>query len=312
MIIFLYGPDTYSSRQKLNAIIDRYKSIHKSGLALTRATRENFDFEKFKQVLKTVSMFNEKKLIILEDLLGATRSQISTELLKSDFNKLKTDKDTIIVFWEQSPDKRSSPFKWLKANAQCQEFKLADARELRGWVEDKIKNQKAKIKNEAIERLVLYIGSDLWRMSNEVEKLITFRRGKVITAGDVDLLVNSQVDLNIFKTIDALARGAKPRALELIWGYLDRGTDPSYLFSMILWQFRNLIKVSSYHSTGYNQIARVTGLHPFVIKKSTFLARRFTEDSLKSIYGYLLDIDLAIKTGRIDPRIALDLLAMEM
>jgi len=304
MIIFLYGPDTYRSRQKLNAIIKRYRSIHKSGLALTRVTQENFDFDEFRQVLKTVSMFNEKKLIILEDLLGATRSQISTELLKLDFNKLKTDENIIVVFWEREPDKKNNLFKWFKANAQCQEFKLADVRELRGWVKNKIKNKKAKIKNEAIEKLVFYVGSDLWRMSNEIEKLITFKPEEEITSQDVELLVSSQIDLNIFETIDALARGVRAKALELLSEHLGRGTDPSYLFSMILWQFRNLIKVSS--ST------KGTGLHPFVVKKSTFLARRFTQGKLKNIYEYLLDIDLAIKTGRIEPRVALDLLVMEI
>ncbi len=304
MIIFLYGPDTYRSREKLNRIIKRYQSIHKSGLALTRFNQENFDFDEFRQALKTVSMFNEKKLIILEELFGVARSQISTELLKSDFNKLKTDKNIIVVFWEQSPDKRSSPFKWLKANAQCQEFKLADARELRGWVENKCKSRNSRLTRDAKELLICCVGSDLWRMSNEIEKLITFKPEEEITSQDVELLVSSQIDLNIFETIDALARGVRAKALELIWEYLGRGTDPSYLFSMILWQFRNLIKVSS--------CTKGTGLHPFVVKKSTFLARRFTQEKLKNIYEYLLDMDLAIKTGRIEPRVALDLLVMEI
>lgn len=293
MLIFLYGPDTYRSREKLNKIIGRYRSIHKSGLALTKFNRENFDFDKFRQRIKTVSMFDEKKLIILEEL--------STIISASSLSNLdlKTDENTIIIFYEQVPDKRSSLFKWLKNNAQCEEFNLLDQEKLRQWIKDK----KIRIKNEAAEILIFNVGPDLWRLSQEIEKLTNFKKDGVIEARDVKLLVDPQIDLSIFETIDALARGVRAQALELIWKHLSKGSDPLYLFSMILWQFRNLIKVKS---------GSAIGLHPFVIKKSTFLARRFTEEKLKSIYEYLLDMDLAIKTGRINPRIALDLLVMEI
>lgn len=295
MIIFLYGPDTFGSRQKLKAIISRYQSIHKSGLALTKFNEENFDLDRFRERIKTISMFNEKKLIVLEDLLSTI---ISNSLLSDS----KVDKNTIIVFWEREPDKKKKLFRWLKNNAQCQEFRLLETRKLYRWVKDKIKNEKAKIENEAVEKLVFYVGSDLWRMSNEIEKLIAFKKDKTIMSQDVELLTNPQIDINIFETTDALARGDKIRASELIGKHLSGGKDSSYLFSMILWQFRNLIKVKS---------GSTIGLHPFVVKKSTFLARRFTLEKLKSLYRYLLDIDLAIKTGRIEPRVALDLLVAE-
>ncbi len=295
MIIFLYGPDTYRSRQKLNAIIDKYKSIHKSGLALTKFNEENFNLDKFRERIKTISMFDEKKLIILEDLGSMITSY-------DPFVNSKTDKNTIIIFWEREPDKRDNLFKWLKNNAQCQEFKPLETKKLYEWIEDKIKNEQSEIENEAVGKLVFYVGSDLWRMSNEIEKLIAFKKGITITSQDVELLINPQIDLNVFETTDALARGDKIRTLELIGKYLDRGENPSYLFSMILWQFRNLIKVKS---------GSTLGLHPFVVKKSTFLARRFTLKELKSFYEHLLDIDLAIKTGRIEPRVALDLVVIE-
>lgn len=296
MIIFLYGLDTYRSRQKLNAIINRYKSIHKSGLALTKFEQENFDLEEFRKKLRTISMFNEKKLIVLEGLLGNFED-------KQILLKLKDTEDVIVVFWEQKPDKGSNLFKWLKGNVQCQEFKPLEISGLRRWAEKRLRTANCKITPEAKEKLIFFIGSDLWRASNEIEKLIAFKKQEEITARDVGLLVSPLIDLNIFETIDALAKGTRARALELIWKHLSGGSDPLYLFSMILWQFRNLIKVSS---------GPGADLHPFVVKKSTFLARRFTQERLKIIYEYLLDMDLGIKTGRIDPRVALDMLVMEI
>ena len=240
-------------------------------------------------------MFNEKKLIVLENLLSIIDSH-------QPFLNLKTDKNTIIVCWEKQPDKKKKLFKWFKSNAQSQEFKPLETKKLYQWVKNKIKDQRSKIEDGAVGKLVFYVGSDLWRMSNEIEKLIAFKKDKTIISQDVEQLINPEIDLNIFETTDALAKGDKIKALELIGKYLGRGENPSYLFSMILWQFRNLIKVKS---------GSTLGIHPFVAKKSTFLARRFTLEELKNLYRYLLDIDLAIKTGRIEPRVALDLVVIE-
>jgi DNA polymerase III delta subunit len=66
MIIFLYGPDTYRSRQKLNEIIEHYKKIHKSGLNLKYLNLSEKDLEDFKDEFQSISMFTEKKLLVLE------------------------------------------------------------------------------------------------------------------------------------------------------------------------------------------------------------------------------------------------------
>lgn len=56
MILFLYGPDTYRSRQKLNDIIENYKKIHKSGLNLVRFNMAEKTFEDFKEQLDSQSL----------------------------------------------------------------------------------------------------------------------------------------------------------------------------------------------------------------------------------------------------------------
>lgn len=48
MIIFLYGQNTYKSRQKLNKIIERYKKIHKTGLDLQYFNGGNLYFQDLK------------------------------------------------------------------------------------------------------------------------------------------------------------------------------------------------------------------------------------------------------------------------
>ena len=76
-----------------------------------------------------------------------------------------------------------------------------------------------------------------------------------------------------------------------------------YLLDRFVYQFRNLIKVK----TGGGK-----ALHPFVFKKTQSQASNFSFEELKKIYQKLLEIDLDIKTGRINARTALELFVTKL
>ena len=63
MIIFLYGSDTFRSRQKLNEIIGHYKKIHKSGLNLEFSEGKDLNFEEFWE------KFSQRSLLIKRNCL---------------------------------------------------------------------------------------------------------------------------------------------------------------------------------------------------------------------------------------------------
>ena len=103
-------------------------------------------------------------------------------------------------------------------------------------------------------------------------------------AEDVDLLVKSKIDTDIFKTVDALARGDKKTALKMLHDHLESGEDPFYLLSMYFYQFRNLGKSESRWPKKIclsAEIASRLKMHPFVARKSLDQARNFSWEKLK-------------------------------
>ena len=52
--------------------------------------------------------------------------------------------------------------------------------------------------------------------------------------------------------------------------------------------------------------------HPYVIKKTIQQARSFSLSELKKIYQKIFQVDLGIKTGKIEPETALDLFVAEI
>jgi len=308
VVIFLYGPDTYSSRQKLNQIIEKYKAKHKTGLNLNYLDMEEVDLTALKEIIETRPMFKEKKLVILENVFGKN-SQWQKELI--DYLKekdIKNEQEIILVFYEKESclagSGKGELFKFLtKKPVLYQEFKNLEGIKLENWIKKEVTKYGKEIEEKAIKKLVAEVGSDLWQMANEVNKLISYKDDKVIKEKDVEILVKPKIDTNIFATIDAIAYRDKKKALKLLHQHLEKKDDEIYLLTMFIYQFRNLLKLKDLVEKGvpFYQLAKRTGLHPFVVKKSWEQIKKFSLKELKKIYQKLLFLDLEIKIGQIEP-----------
>jgi DNA polymerase-3 subunit delta len=144
----------------------------------------------------------------------------------------------------------------------------------------------------------------------EIDKLIAFADGREIRRADIELLVSGREDMNIFSLIESLGRRDKSRALLLLSGQIREGFSEHYLLTMLVYHFRNLLSIQSLLSQGLGaeEIARRTRIHPFVVEKNLAYARNLSEEHLLLIYDKLCAADLNIKTGKMEPELALDLL----
>jgi len=313
MIIFLYGEDSYRSHQKLNEIIEHYKEIHKSGLNLRffDCEEQEVTVSDLKEKIRQASMFKEKKLVVITNLFKDPNLK---EKILEEIKEL-SESDDIIVIYEQTEIKKTDPLlKFLEKNAKSQDFKILDSQNLKKWVKNEIESRRGSIDENILSLLIDYVGNDLWQMANEIQKLLSYKKNKAITAGDLKLLVKPKIETDIFRTIDAIAQKNKKQALDLLYKHLEAGDSPLYLLSMVGYQFRNLLIVKDLieKNKPYNIIVKKSGLHPFVVKKSYLQSRQFTFPELKKIYQRIFQVDLDVKTGKIEQEMALDLLVAEI
>lgn len=311
MLIFLYGPDTYRSRQKLNEIIENYKKAHKKGLNLKYFEEKDLDFGEIQNEIQQTSIIAGNKMLILEDTFSNV--DFKEKFLKNSKNFISS-KDLILFYEEREISGTNSLLKLLKKSGKSQEFKLLEGQNLKNWIKKEFNSYTAKTESLVIEKLINFLGNDSWQLSNEIKKLATYKKNKIIQARDVELLVKPKIDVDIFKTIDAIAEKNKKQALSLLHKHLEKGDSPLYLLSMINFQFRNLIQIKSLveKNCTYQNIQKSTKLHPYVVKKSLWQARSFSFPELKKIYQKIFKADINIKTGRIDPETVLDLLITEI
>ncbi|MBI2669871.1 MAG: hypothetical protein HYX20_01900 [Candidatus Yanofskybacteria bacterium] len=325
MIVFLYGRDSYRLKQNLEKIVEEYKKKY-SGLAFSILNlSEAGEFAKLENAVKTVSFFDEKRLIVLKNSFSEA-DKVSGLIKTWD---LINDKQRILVFAENTDDiQLANQNKELLALLMAQPnvsrcLELLEGKQLENWTVKEFKLMGVEADPAAIKKLISFTGSDTWRLSQEIIKLANYRgaprnggecgssstsleRPKQmpdkIMADDVDLLVNPKEDLNIFHVVDAVAGRNQLKAAILLHGNLMAGEDPYYIFSMVTYQFRNLLRIKSLikNAVPYIGIVKKTGLNPFIVKKTYEQCRKYDLDELRRLFASLAQIDIEAKSGLID------------
>ena len=310
MILFLWGADTFRSREKLKEIIAGYKNVHKSGLNFRIFEGKNISFEDLANEFFQFSMLQEKKLFVLKNFFS--NSKIKEGFLKN-IERFKNSPDIILLYEEREIPKKDKLFTLLKKSGKFQEFRFLKGERLRKWVRRAAEKYRVEIELRALERLIEFAGEDSWRLFNEIQKLASYQKGGLIKLEHVELLVRPKIETNIFKTIDAISQKEKKKAIELLEDHLEKGDNPLYLFSMVNYQFRNLLLVKSLAEKKYSyyQMLQKSKLPPFVFKKAYQQAQGFSYRQLKKIYRKIFEADLNIKTGKIEAKTALHLVVVE-
>lgn len=324
MLYLLFGPDTFRLRTKLKELVDKYKSRF-SGLNFIRLNFKKNDFNDFKNFIETSSMFKEKKLIVVEDIFLEPRDFQEKILDYLKKKKLDTNQDILLVFLtREEVEFQNKLFQFLNKKAKVWQFNFLNEAQLKHWIQERFNEEGFRISDLAIKKLIEYVGNDLWRMYNEVEKLKAYKNKekrvdkKIINIEDVNLLVKPEIDLNIFELIDALAQKNKKKALKLLEDGFKKGIDEGYLLNRFIYQFRNILKVKTFLKdypelkNNFNLVAQRLGLHPFVAKKTISQVKNFTFDELKKIYQKLFEIDLGVKTSKVNPKTVLELFIAEL
>lgn len=328
MVFFFYGEDSYRIRQKVNSVIEGYQTKHKSGLNFGRFDlARDEEGEKLENFLASFSMFAEKKLAVVNNLFEAAKSVREKFLAYLAAGTIFKTADSFLVIaqpLERTTERKSRDyilkdnkelFKKLTAgNAGAEEFDYLSGGKLEDWIKKTAAAAGASIDGPAARKLALFVGSDLWQMKNEIDKLISFAGRGAVGEAMVDEMVKAKNEIDIFRTIDALAQRNKRQALELLHRHLAEGESEIYLLTMLVYQFRNLLLIKSEVERGaqFQMLAKTIKLHPFVLRKSFEQGRAFTLPALKKIYERLLELDIAIKSGRVESAVALDLVVGEI
>ena len=305
MIFFLYGEDTFRSRAKKRELVEGFKQKRDAtGMNVVvldcTKTKEESVFEE----LQASPFLAEKRLVVLENLLNMKKNTLQGRFL--DFiEQNKLPETTILVIWDEGKAFKSDAgklFDILKKEKYAQEFSTLAGTELRNWILQEVQTRKTTVDPLAVQYLMNNAPKSTWALSSLLDQLSAFARGRCISKEDVQIFLSEASDDNIFNLVDAIISKDSKRVFQMIDAQYAKGEDAQFIFAMLLRQFRILLELADIDARGIfipiDVLAKQTGLHPFVLKKSLPLAKKYSFAQLKKIYSELRDMDIKTKTGQ--------------
>lgn len=123
--------------------------------------------------------------------------------------------------------------------------------------------------------LVVWVGEKLRANDSLLTTIIKLK-------GSVEVF-DEKIDARIFPFLDAVSQRNRKAALRELSALFSSGSDPIYITTMLVWQFRQIIAPEM--ASG------------FVKKKVEMVKKNFSFEELRRIYYQLLQTDVALKTG---------------
>jgi len=289
MIYSLYGPDTYRSRQKLKQIIEEFQKKSGGHLSLEKFDAEKDDFSKTASAAENQSLFQKKKLVVIERFF--TSKKTAYETLKKKLKTWRESKTSVFIFWDEDVSAKKEFKEFLKFAEKSQEFKELTPAQTRQFIEKESITRKLRLSEKEKGVLMARFKNGLWGIINELDKLSL---GSSLAA---EATLNK--DEKIYNFLDALIE-RRNHAPKLLLSLYEAGAEEIYIFAAIVNSFRNLLLLKKYADKPalLSKIEKGFGIHPYVFKKLLSQSQRYNLEALAAIYKKLLEYDVALKLGK--------------
>jgi len=181
--------------------------------------------------------------------------------------------------------------------------------EMPAWINRYVKNQQLQIDEKAVVMLNDFLGTDLSKVANEIDKLrITMPKGSVrITPELIEKNIGISKDFNVFELQDALINKDVLKANRIVQYFADN--KKSNPIQMVLAQlfnfFSNLMLFHYLPQKTADAAASEFKIHPFIAKNYVKAAQSYNAWKTIYILGYIRETDAkskGISAGNIDDK----------
>jgi DNA polymerase-3 subunit delta len=262
----------------------------------------------------TLPFMSEKRLVVVKDadkLLAA-----ETALLVKYIEK--PSESTCLVLVANSVNKASRLYKAVDKIGEIAEYKLKESPQT--WIKKEFKDNGVLVSDAVARYLVHAVGTDLQRLSVEIEKVSLYvSADRIIEPAEIEVVVVKSTETSIFDLVDSIGERNSHKAISILHSLLQQKEAPLSMLALIARHFRMLLRTKVWVEAGHDNkfiIDHINGqdgkkLPHFVISKYREQSYNFSIAELKHMFEKLLQADIALKTSSSKAEAVLEDLLLE-
>lgn len=318
-IYLFYGEEELLSKMMLDHVKKALIETNFYQMNVNELDGGSIDAQEIINACETLPFMSQKRLVIIKGSKMFNSNQVSNAdidlICKYLINKSNS---THIIFVNRNIDKKRKIYKTIQKQGEIVEYSRLNNSDLIKWINKRVNLQGKKINSNAIQTFIEhsdYLNKDskatLYDIDNEIDKLIAYAKDiEIIEKQEVLGVVKDSLDSNIFKLLELMGNGANGEALQLVDVLVKNGESPVKILYMMIRQFRLMYHSKVLKDKGFSSgdIPNLMSERPFVVQKVIGQGRHYSQEQLNNAYQFLAEMDLKIKSSKIDPRLAIELL----
>ena len=258
---------------------------------------------------ETMPFLADKRVILIEDS-GFFKNGCA-EL--ADY--LKSPAETaIIIFVEKELDKRKDIYKALSKTGFEICCDVQDDQMLTRWIFSRISAEGKNMSPRAAAFFLERVGTDMSNISTEIEKLVCYCMDRdQITEEDIEAVCANWLTSRIFAMTDAIVEKNQKKAINLYYDLLALKEPPAKILALIARQFNIMLQVKEMTDNHRDKgsIAGAVKIAPFLVGKYQNWARGYSVEELKDALELCASNDEAVKTGKLDYVISVEMVIIK-
>ena len=279
---------------------------------------EYIDFQKssFEEIVEEAnytSLFNDEKIIVIRnaDFLGS-KSSTKTDILEkylSNPNPLST----LIFTYDDKPDERKKVIKLIKLSDNYVYVKPLTYKEVTDRIIADFKHNKYKISYDDANYITNKCLNNYDLVMMELKKIyLYYNEPTDIKRKDLENIISKYMDDNNFKFVDAVIKNDYKLSTKLLNDFKIQKVEPIALLSLLVREYRLMLFSKDLYKKGYSnkKIGEELSLQDWQVDKLIKNSYSYSLNDLEDKIIKLADLDLDIKSGKMDKYLGLELFAL--
>jgi DNA polymerase-3 subunit delta len=294
-IYFLMGEEPYYIDKLSDYIEQNVLAEEEKGFNQTVLYGRDVTIEDIVATAKRYPMMAERQVVIVKEAQDLTRT---IDKLESYIENPMLSTVLVFCYKYKTLDKRKKMTKLIDKVGVVYESKKLYDNQVGDWIKRVLSGKNYSIEPKANAMLVEFLGTDLSKINNELEKLqIILPKGSTITPKNIEENIGFSKDFNNFELLNALGSRNQLKAFQIVQYFSDnQKANPLVVTTSTVFGF--FIKILKYHGLKDRNpinVASVLGVSPYFLKDYDLALKNYPMKKVSQIVTALRDIDVKSK-----------------
>jgi DNA polymerase-3 subunit delta len=294
-IYFLMGEEPYYIDKLSDYIEQNVLAEEEKGFNQTVLYGRDVTIEDIVATAKRYPMMAERQVVIIKEAQDLTRT---IDKLESYVENPMLSTVLVFCYKYKTLDKRKKLTKLIDKVGVVYESKKLYDNQVGDWIKRVLSGKNYSIEPKANAMLVEFLGTDLSKINNELEKLqIILPKGSTITPKHIEENIGFSKDFNNFELLNALGSRNQLKAFQIVQYFSDnQKANPLVVTTSTIFGF--FIKILKYHGLkdrNPKNVASVLGVSPYFLKDYDLALKNYPMRKVSQIVTALRDIDVKSK-----------------